>query len=180
MNWSEVAVFDLDTRDRFFYEYGRFIIEWNSFEFYVEALIWYVRAKRLHNELSCTQNFREINHLPPNSKRGTLTEYLRRINEREVLDALNDVYDVAERNKWVHGLVLPIKEKEGGEYEEDTWLLYRLNKVKDRPILVHVTESSPDGDVFVEFHETWTCFRSKAEHAFGFLTNVADYTISLQ
>ena len=180
MEWTEVAVLDLDTRDRFIYEYGRFILEWNSFEFYVEALIWYVRAKRLHYELSCTQNFREINHLPPNAKRGTLIDYLRRINEKDVLDAVNNVYDVAERNKWIHGFVLQIMDKEGDEHNDATWRLFRLNKVNNRPKLIHITESDPDGDVFVDFHEAWTRFRSKAEHAFGFLIDVSDcYLVTL-
>lgn len=99
---------------------------------------------------------------------------LRRINERDVLAAVNKVYDVADRNQWIHGLVIPIKVKEGGEYEEDTWLLYRFNKVKNRPRFARITES--DGDIlFVEFHEAWKSLKSAAERSFGFLVDVADH-----
>lgn len=175
MNTISEAVFDLDDRERFIYEYGRFILEWNALEFYIEALVWYIRSKRLHQGVSCTQNFHEINELSPNRKRGTLMEYLKRIRERDLLTALNEVFDVAERNNWIHALVFSIKEKEGGEYEDDTWLWYRLNKVGDRPKLLQLTESYGGGSPFVEFHEAWNRFRSAAERSFGFLVDVADY-----
>ncbi len=175
MNATSAAIFDLDDRERFIYEYGRFILEWNALEFYIEALVWYIRSKRLHQGVSCTQNFREINKLSPSKKRGTLMDYLKRIRERDVLTALNEVFDVAERNNWIHALVFPIKEKEGGEYEDDTWLWYRLDNAGDRPKLLQLTESYGGGSPFVEFYEAWNKFRSAAERSFGFLVDVADY-----
>ena len=42
MNTISKALFDLDNRERFIYEYGRFILEWNALEFYIEALVWYI------------------------------------------------------------------------------------------------------------------------------------------
>lgn len=175
MEATSAAVFDLDTRERFIYEYGLFVLEWNAFELYVEALIWYVRSKRLKEGVNCIQNFRKINQLSPNKKRSALIDCLRRINESDVLDAVNKAYDVAERNQWIHGLVIPIKVKEGEEHEEDTWLLYRFNKVKNRPKFVRITESDHGDRLFVEFHEAWRGLKSAAERAFGFLMDVADY-----
>ena len=169
---TEIAVFDLDTRDRFLYEYGRFLVEWNSFEFYVEALIWYIKAKIQHHELSCTQNFRDINRKSTVEKRAALEECLRSNNKKDVLDAVSDVYYRADRNKWIHGRVLEIMVEEPDEYRDAEWRLFRLNWVNKKPKIVEIEGMAT---VFEGFYDSLFHFKSTADKSFGWLTDVSNY-----
>ena len=170
MEATSEAVFELDAEERFIYEYGRFILTWNFFEFYVEALVWYFRTKYLHEDLISTQNFREINHLSTTRKRYTCMSYLKRSRRKDVIAALEKVYDVAERNKWVHGMVIP--DRYVDEDGEKRVTLYRFNMVNNRPQTVILAEANVFGSPFEEFHEAWTSFRSMAQSAYNIPTEI--------
>jgi len=108
------AVKELEPVDRFTYDFGRFVLDWNSFQFYIDALVWHIRTEFLNEKISCYNNFREMRQLQSWEKRKVFLSYLRRIGRQEVMKAAKEVYEIAERNEWIHGVVIHFTGLESG------------------------------------------------------------------
>ena len=91
---------------QFMTQYGMFLTCWGNFEVYLEVL--YSRFK----ELDCSKKIpyldtcREINVLDFRGKCTMLTDLLRKLGKQDIIDAVNKVVDVANRNTWIHSHVI--------------------------------------------------------------------------
>jgi hypothetical protein len=90
----------LPAPQRFMYDYGCFLVFWGSFELMLEVAIG-ARTGRLPK-----QNAHALARKMAGEKKGLLLELLEKEKNAEGISALNEVFDIAERNFWVHGTVL--------------------------------------------------------------------------
>ncbi len=96
----------LSPLQQFIFDYGLFLIEWNDFDILLEALIYHLRTKILNERISYSRNYRDVNSMQVREKRSELKYLLRYAKRHDVIEAIEKVYDVAERNEWVHGKIL--------------------------------------------------------------------------
>ena len=135
---------------RFMYEYGCFIAFWGNFEMMMEGLIWHLRCT------SPITNCREINGLPTAVKRQKLTTLLKN-RSPEAVTALDRVFDVAERNDWIHGVVLNPR----GDFAVLTRFRVHRSPFKVSNTRIDMNES------FDEFHDAYRVFHQSVDSALG-------------
>lgn len=158
----------LTPAQRFMYEYGCFIAFWGNFEMYMEVVIWH-----LTND-DPIENCRKINPMTAKPKRKALCRLLREKDRQDVIDALDQVFDVAERNDWIHGTIL----NPDGNFSRFT--RFRVYPNKD---LILVKNSILDLDIsqFDEFYQAYGKFENVIESTFGVSVSVCnDYIKKLQ
>ena len=100
----------LSPTQRFIFEYGRFIILWNDFDLLLEVLIWHLRTEVFDERTSYSTFYREVNSMRMWEKRSEVVHLLRRANKQDIIQSVNKVYDVADRNGWVHGVIVSIEQ----------------------------------------------------------------------
>ena len=87
----------LPPAQRFMYEYGCFAAFWSNFEILLEVAIWDLSGNDA--KLNC----QEINPKTAGPKKNILGKILIKKGMTDAQSALNEVFDVAERNDWLHG-----------------------------------------------------------------------------
>ena len=162
-----MALSQLTPAQRFMFEYGCFIVFWGNFEMYMEVVIWC-----LSND-DPIENCHKINKKTAGTKRKVLCRLLHKGGKQDVIDALDQVFDVAERNDWIHGTIL----NPDGNFSRLT--RFRVYHDKD-PILVE--NSILDlGISFCEFYQAYAKFENVIESTFGVSVSVCnDYIKKLQ
>ena len=135
---------------------------------YMEVVIWH-----LSND-NPIENCRKINIKTAGGKRKILSCLFRNAGKQDVISALDRVFDVAERNDWIHGHIL----NPNGDFSRLT--RFRVHHDKD-PILVENTPMDLDISPFDEFYEAYKEFESIVESTLGVSVSVCnDYIIKLQ
>ena len=158
----------LNPAQRFMYEYGCFVSFWGNFEMYMEVVIWH-----LTND-DPLENCHKINKKTAGIKRKVLCRLLHKDGEQDVIDALDQVFDVAERNDWIHGTIL----NPDGDFSRLT--RFRVYHDKD-PILVENSILDLDISRFDEFYPAYDKFKNVIESTFGVSVSVCnDYIKKLQ
>ena len=138
----------LGPAQRFMFEYGTFISFWGHFDLMMEATICYL------NQADPLENCKTINKLPSGEKRKRLTSLLKPISLNAIL-ALDDVFDIAERNDWVHGVVLnPMA---------DFSVLTRF-RVHNDPFSVKNVPIDLSSNPFAQFYDAYIHFEDVLEH----------------
>ena len=140
----------LHPSQRFLYEYGCFMTFWSNFELTMEVAI----HKYLENDPK--ENCRRINKLTAGIKKNRLKEILDGKSEIEKLEALNNVFEVAERNDWIHGHIL----NPNGDFSTFTRL-----RVKFTSAEIQVTNNKINfvDSPFDEFYTAYENFMQKIE-----------------
>ena len=152
---------------RFMYEYGCFVSWWGSFDLMMEALIWH-----LENKANPVTNCREVNKLTSGAKCKRLSPLLENVSPASV-SALDRLFDVAERNDWVHGVVLnPCK---------DFSVLTRF-RVYNEPFRVENRHIDLNSSPFQEFYEAYQRFGREVDCALNLDTGALcnDYIRAVQ
>ena len=165
----------LTPAQRFMFEYGCFVSFWGNFEMYMEVVIWH-----LTND-DPIENCRKINKKTAGGKRKVLYHLLHKAGRQDVIDALDQVFDVAERNDWVaerndwiHGTIL----NPDGNFSRLT--RFRVYYDKDS-ILVENSILDLDISRFDEFYPAYDKFKNVVENTFGVSVSVCnDYIKKLQ
>ena len=151
---QSVALSQLHPAQRFMYEFGCFVTFWGNFEMYMEVVIW-----RLSND-NPIENCRKINKKTAGGKCKVLRGLLQNAGKQDVIDALDQVFDVAERNDWIHGGIL----NPDGDFCRLTLFRVHHNKntivVKNCPVDL---SKSP----FDEFYQVCTDFEKIVESTFA-------------
>ena len=140
---------------RFMYEYGCFVSFWGNFDLMMEALIWHLR-----NTVDPVTNCQEINRHSSGVKHERLIGLLKDVAP-EAETALHRVFDIAERNDWVHGVVLNPR----GDFTVLTRFRVYKNPFKVENTPIHFS-SSP----FQEFYEAYQEFEKAADYSLGVST----------
>ena len=150
------------------YEYGCFVSFWGNFEMVIEALICHF------NKTKPVTNCREVNKLPTGKKHNRLKKILR-CKSPAAVTALNRVVDVAERNDWVHGVVLNPR----GDFSKLT--RFRAHH-KESPFRVDNTPIDLSDSPFKEFYEAYEQFEQTLNSALGrdIKAMVDEYLIAVQ
>ena len=138
---------NLSSAQRFMYEYGCFVSFWGNFDLLMEALICRFEAA---NPIA---NCQEVNQLTSGRKRDRLHPLLNK-NIPEAALALGRVFDVAERNDWVHGVVL----NPCGDFSTLTRF-----RVKKKPFKVENTPIDLGSSQFAEFYDAALAFERVVE-----------------
>jgi hypothetical protein len=163
----------LSSIQRFIFEYGRFILLWNDFDLLLEVLIWHLRTKVFNEMTRYSTIYREVNSMRMREKRSEVIHSLRRANKQDVIQALNKVYDVADRNGWVHGVIIRI-----GQLTPNG--LLRFNPKNDERRLPHITNVKLDTLPFEEFREALNEFEKLVMEEFEITGNTCfEYLISV-
>ena len=142
---------------RFMYEYGCFVCFWGNFDLMMEALIWH-----LSKACSPSSNCRAINKLASGAKRGRLTPLLKS-ESPEAVAALDHLFSVAERNDWVHGVVL----NPNGDFS----VLTRFRAYSNHePFRVENVRIDFDSSPFQDFYEAYQRFEREVDRSLGLNT----------
>ena len=128
----------------------------------MEALVWHVRTRFLNDSISCLANAREMNKMDSWQKRLELSAQLRQIERLDVIQAVDEVYDVADRNKWIHGLYVAFQDP------SPDVSLWRANTMRERKGYLRFTRLHPDGSQFDEFHEALNALANIADTSLDF------------
>ena len=150
----------LSPAQRFMYEYGCFVSFWGNFEMYMEVVIWH-----LTND-DPIENCRKINPMTAEPKRKALCRLLREKDRQDVIDALDKVFDVAERNNWIHGVIL----NPAGDFS----LLIRFRVPRDKTRSPIVTILDLDISPFDEFYQAYHEFEKIVGRSFSIDVSVCD------
>ncbi len=132
------------------YHYGCFVSFWGNFDLMLEALIWHLR------NTDPSTNCRETNKLTSGAKRERLIELLQDESPEAVV-ALHHVFSVAERNDWVHGVVLNPR----GDFSVLT--RFRVHKNPFKVENIPIDFNGP----FQEFYEAYGQFEQAVDCALG-------------
>lgn len=141
---------------RFMYEYGAFVSLWGNFDLMMETLIWH-----LGNISDPVANCKKINGLTSGRKRQCLTPLLERHASPEAVAALDHVFNVAERNDWIHGVVL----NPGWDYT----MMTRF-RVYSQPFRVENKPITIKENMFEDFYDAFERFEHEADRALGVST----------
>ena len=150
----------LSPAQRFMYEYGCFVSFWGNFEMYMEVVIWH-----LTND-DPIENCRKINPMTAEPKRKALCRLLREKDRQDVIDALDEVFDVVKRNDWIHGVIL----NPAGDYSR----LIRFRMPRGKDSLPKVTPVDLDISPFKGFYQAYHEFEKIVGSAFGITVSVCD------
>ena len=160
----------LPPAQRFMYEYGCFVTFWGNFEMLMEVVIWKLSGR------NAIDNCHKINKNKKTAglKRDELRRLLKSAGQQDVIDALDRVFKKAERNDWIHGVIL----NPDGNFSRFTRFRVHYNKntfaVKNCP--VNLTKSP-----FDKFYQVCDDFEKIVERTFGISRSVYnDYIIELQ
>ncbi len=137
---------------KFMTQYGMFVTCWSNFEVYLEVL--YLRFK----ELDCSKKIpyldtcREINVLDFRGKFTMLTDLLRKLGKQDIIDAVDKVVDVANRNTWIHSHVISPDEnfKSLTRFRVDR----KTKRVQVEPIDIDESPFKMFYEAYGEFEET--------------------------
>ena len=155
----------LPPAQRFMYEYGCFVSFWSNFELQMEVVIW---------KLSGTnpiENCRCVNKLTASQKRDRLAKLFAQHQQPRLLEFLNRIFDVAERNDWIHGHILnPV-----GDFSRLTRFRVRKgDQVTNDPIQFHA-------NLFEEFYTARREFEDAVVDRLGITVETANcYLTELQ
>ena len=145
---------ELPPAQRFMYEYGCFAAFWSNFDLMMEVAICDLSGRQ------AMENCRQVNPLTAGRKRQMLTDLLNARNEAAKLAALNKVFDVAERNNWIHGHIL----NPNGDFSKLTRLRVTINGAS---MTVSNFEISQNVSPFADFYTEW----GEIESVFGLSKN---------
>ncbi|MDE2984761.1 MAG: hypothetical protein OXU69_08645, partial [Gemmatimonadota bacterium] len=118
---------------------------------WVEALIWHLGST------DPITNCQGINKLPSGAKHKRLTELLKDLSP-EAVGALRHVFDMAERNDWVHGVVLNPR----GDFSVLTRFRVHRSPFSVENIPIDFTASP-----FQEFYEAYRRFEKTVDSVLG-------------
>jgi hypothetical protein len=137
----------LHPAQRFMYEYGCFTSFWSNFELMMEVAI------HKYSGDSAIDNCKKINKLTAGVKKKKLAALLEKNSEQEKLNSLNNVFEVADRNDWIHGHILNPK----GDFSQ----LTRLRVIVGSDSL-EVSNTPIDGSnsSFDDFYSAWADFQN--------------------
>ena len=113
------------------------------------------------------ENCRKINKKTAGGKRKALCRLLQNAGEQDVIDTLEQVFDVAERNDWIHGVIL----NPNGDFSRLT--RFRVHHDKD-PMLVENTRLDLGISQFDEFYQAYAEFENIVDSTFGVNVSVCD------
>lgn len=132
---------------RFMYEFGCFVAFWSNFELLMEVAI-----SDLLNRDAKT-NCRVVNPRTAGWKMRELVRLLSDKGRTDVIERLGTVFDIADRNSWIHGHIL----NPAGDFSRLTRL--RIEVEGDDPL--HVTNNAIAFDVspFQEFYAAYAEFQ---------------------
>ena len=148
---------------RFMYEFGCFVAFWGNFEMYMEVVIWKL------SEREPIENCRQINKKTAGQKCKELRRLLKSAGRQGVIDALERVFEVAERNHWIHGVIL----NPNGDFSRLTRFRVHCGKVTNTDIDL--------GKPFKEFYQAYGTFEKVVESTLGISISVCnDYIDSCQ
>jgi hypothetical protein len=140
---------NLAPAQRFMYEYGCFASFWSNFELLMEVAIADLTQR------SAKENSRIINGETAGKKKQILAALLTHADRHDVLAALQDVFDIAERNSWIHGHIL----NPNGDFSRLTRLRIEQN---DGGSFATNEEINFDSSPFEGFYEAYQEFQNKA------------------
>lgn len=130
---------------RFMYEYGCFVAFWSNFEMLMEVAIW--KESGADAKTNCEQ----VNGLTAGKKRQRLSQIYQTNGATAKLAALDDLFDVAERNDWIHGHIL----NPNGDFSVLTRLRVKINRgvmdVSNTPIQFTANQFQPFYDAYQQF-----------------------------
>ncbi|RZU03141.1 hypothetical protein EV670_1174 [Rivibacter subsaxonicus] len=129
------------------YEFGTFVAFWSNFELMVEVGIW------LHSGTTAKENCKSINVLKAGRKKERLKKLLDEIGNVDAGNALVEVFDVADRNGWIHGHIL----NPNGDFSRLTRL-----RVEVKGPSFYVTNTVVRTDSFDPFYEAYASFEQKS------------------
>lgn len=129
----------------FMYEYGCFVAFWSNFELQMEVAIFELSGRPAKDVC------KEINPMTAGGKRKILQGLLLRNDKRDLLDALDAVFNVADRNSWLHGHIL----NPNGDFS----LLRRLRIERNgNDLVVKNSDISFETSPFTAFYEAFGDF----------------------
>ena len=92
---------------QFMTQLGMFVTCWGNFEVYLEVIYWHFKSQDLGERMPVIECCREFNAtISFPEKCQKLCSLLNKQEEQEIIDAINRVIDVADRNSWIHGHVI--------------------------------------------------------------------------
>ena len=139
------ALDQLEPAERFMYEFGCFVTWWGNFEMLMEFLIWKLRG-------GCAiDNCKAINRKTAGEKRRKLRKLLQKYGQNDAITALDRVFEVAERNAWIHGTILNPK----GDFS----VLTRFRGEPDKtPFSAELKSINMDRTLFFDFYKAYDNF----------------------
>lgn len=153
----------LHPAQRFMYEYGCFAAFWSNFDMMMEVAIWRLTRR------TPIENCREVNRLTAGQKRRILTGLLIARNESAKMEALNKVFEIAQRNDWIHGHIL----NPNGDFSRLTLLRVTIDGCKFAVTNKDIDlNASPFGDFFDAWAEFEACFDSIKELGNQYITEL--------
>ena len=156
------GVSKLSPIQRFIFDYGLFLLDWNDFDVVLEVLIWHLRTKVLNERISYSRNYRDVNSMQVREKRSELRYLLRYAKRNDVIEAIDKVYDVADRNEWIHGKIFYFPMS----LLDDRVIRFNPDKPERRSPR---RETVPlDSSAFEDFREAYNEFLTVINQAFDF------------
>lgn len=134
---------------RFMYEFGCFTAFWSNFELMMEVGVW------LHSGKTPKENCRLVNLKTAGKKKDILMQLLLNKGLTDALNALENVFVVADRNGWIHGHLL----NPNGDFSRLARLRVELNgnDIKVENITIDFSISP-----FKDFYEAFGEFEAKS------------------
>ena len=143
---------------KFINQYGMFVMCWGNFEVYMEFLYWFFKGRDCRAEINPLECCREFNVENTGKKCDMLTRLLKKLGRQDIIDALDKVINVADRNGWIHGhVIIPDK-----YFEHLTH--FRADRESGE---VRVERIAPDEAVFERFYEAYDEFEEMILGSYG-------------
>lgn len=133
---------NLHPAQKFMYEYGCFVAFWSNFEMLMEVAICDL------SERDAADNCRLVNTKTAGQKKQILQNLLIAAGRKDAGDSLQAVFDVADRNGWLHGHIL----NPNGDFSVLTRL--RVEK-RGKDLIVSNDRISFDTSPFKAFYEAF-------------------------
>ena len=140
----------LSPPQRFMFEYGMFISFWGHFDLMMETAICHLAQS------DPIENCKSINRLTSGEKRRRLTPLLTVVSP-DAVQVLDQVFDIAERNDWIHGVVLNPR--------KDFSTLTRF-RVHSNPFSVENVPIDLSSNPFAQFYDAYEHFEEALERTF--------------
>ena len=161
---------ELNANEIFFLSYGSFLTLWNMFELRMEFLIWHIRSEVCNEKIYPLENCLQVNPLKTDRRMNNLRELLKKAKQDDVLNALEEVCAIAERDDWIHGHII---RRKGSNPEKLARFKVVYNK-EQKNMRAECKFFDDFKSPFGEFTDTLQKFYSTAEKAFNLQSDAHD------